>query len=62
MISAPSYGEVNVQVVLEKIGGGGSLTSAGAQFPDKSTDETALIRTKASEDYLRESENKAKPE
>ena len=62
VISARSYGEVNVQVVLEKIGGGGSLTSAGAQFPDKSTDETALILTQAIEDYIKEIESKAKPE
>ena len=62
VISARSYGQVNVQVVLEKIGGGGSLTSAGAQFPDKSTDETAVILTQAIEDYLKEIENKEKPE
>ena len=62
VISARSYGQVNVQVVLEKIGGGGSLTSAGAQFPDKSTDETAFILTQAIEDYLKEIENKEKPE
>jgi len=54
VVSARSYGEVNVQVVLEKIGGGGSLTSAGAQFPDKSTDETAEILVHAIEDYLKE--------
>ena len=54
VVSARSYGQVNVQVVLEKIGGGGSLTSAGAQFPDKSTDETAEILVHAIEDYLKE--------
>ena len=56
MVSARSYGEVNVQVVLEKIGGGGSLTSAGAQFQDKSTDEAAEILVRAIEEYLKESE------
>ena len=59
VISARSYGQVNVQVVLEKIGGGGGLTSAGAQFPDKSTDEAAEILTHAIEEYLREIEKKA---
>ena len=59
VVSARSYGEVNVQVVLEKIGGGGSLTSAGAQFPDKSTDETAEILVRAIEDYLKEISRKA---
>ena len=59
VISARSYGEVNVQVVLEKIGGGGGLTSAGAQFPDKSTDEAAELLTHAIEEYLRDQEKKA---
>ena len=58
VVSARSYGQVNVQVVLEKIGGGGSLTSAGAQFPDKSTDEAAEILVGAIEAYLRETERK----
>lgn len=31
-ISARSYGQMNVQMVLEKLGGGGSITMAGAQF------------------------------
>ncbi len=59
VVSARSYGQVNVQVVLEKIGGGGSLTSAGAQFPDKSTDETAEILVHAIEEYLKETEQKS---
>ncbi|AFA50272.1 DHH family phosphoesterase [Acetobacterium woodii] len=32
-ISARSMGEVNVQVILEELGGGGHLAIAGAQFP-----------------------------
>ena len=40
-ISGRSFGKVNVQVILEKLGGGGHLTSAGAQL--KNTDmNTAL--------------------
>ena len=31
MISARSLGEINVQVIMEKLGGGGHLTTAGAQ-------------------------------
>ena len=30
-ISARSLGDVNVQVIMEKLGGGGHLTTAGAQ-------------------------------
>lgn len=33
-ISARSYGKVNVQVICEKIGGGGNMSTAGAQFKD----------------------------
>ena len=58
VVSARSYGQVNVQMVLEKIGGGGSLTSAGAQFPDKSADEAAEILVGAIEAYLKETERK----
>ena len=33
-ISARSLGEVNVQVIVEALGGGGNSTSAGGQLPD----------------------------
>ena len=33
-ISARSIGEVNVQVLLEELGGGGNKSAAGAQLPD----------------------------
>ena len=31
VVSARSLGEINVQVIMEKLGGGGHLTTAGAQ-------------------------------
>lgn len=31
VISARSLGDINVQVIMEKLGGGGHLTTAGAQ-------------------------------
>lgn len=31
MISARSLGDINVQVLMERMGGGGHLTTAGAQ-------------------------------
>lgn len=34
VISARSLGEVNVQIIMEKLGGGGHLTTAGAQVED----------------------------
>ncbi|MGE5614000.1 MAG: DHH family phosphoesterase [Bacillota bacterium] len=33
-ISGRSLGDINVQVILEKLGGGGHMTVAGAQLPD----------------------------
>lgn len=35
-VSARSMGEVNVQLIMEKLGGGGHLTMAGAQLKDMS--------------------------
>ena len=39
ILSARSMGDVNVQVVLEKLGGGGNAATAGAQVPGKGVDE-----------------------
>jgi len=36
-VSARSLGELNVQVIMESLGGGGHLTMAAAQFPDADT-------------------------
>lgn len=38
-ISARSLGEVNVQVIMENLGGGGHLTNAATQMPDASIEE-----------------------
>ena len=38
-ISGRSYGQINVQVILEKLGGGGHLTMAGAQLYGATTEE-----------------------
>lgn len=38
-ISARSFGAVNVQVIMEKLGGGGHQTMAATQIPDISADE-----------------------
>ncbi len=34
-ISARSLGDINVQVIVERLGGGGNKSTAGAQIPDK---------------------------
>lgn len=38
-LSARSIDELNVQVIMEKMGGGGHMNIAGAQFEDKNMDE-----------------------
>ena len=38
-ISARSYGEFNVHLTMEKLGGGGHMTMAGTQMPNASLDE-----------------------
>lgn len=52
IISGRSLGDINVQVILEKLGGGGHMTIAGAQLKD-TTEEQALTELKeAIDDYL----------
>ena len=38
-ISARSLGEVNVQVIMESLGGGGHLTNAATQLKNVTVDE-----------------------
>ena len=45
-VSARSVDEVNVQVIMEKVGGGGHMTVAGAQFTDITVEE-AVRRVKS---------------
>ena len=52
ILSARSMGDVNVQVVLEKLGGGGNAATAGAQVPNKSVDEVHQLLLQAIEAYL----------
>lgn len=54
LISGRSLGDINVQMVLEKLGGGGSMTIAGAQVPDISIEE-AIIKLKEAIDEYKES-------
>ena len=37
-VSARSFGRINVQIIMEKIGGGGHLTMAGAQLPGETVE------------------------
>lgn len=55
-ISGRSLGDINVQVVLEKLGGGGHLTVAGAQLSGLSMDEAIIKVKNAVDEYLKEGE------
>ncbi|HIV87347.1 MAG TPA: DHH family phosphoesterase [Candidatus Pygmaiobacter gallistercoris] len=55
-ISARSYGELNVQVIMEKLGGGGHLTMAGAQMKDVSLEKTKVYLMAAIDEYRKNQE------
>jgi len=59
-ISGRSLGDINVQVILEKMGGGGHLTVAGSQIPDIDIEEAKEILKKNIFEYLEES-NEQRP-
>lgn len=52
-ISARSIGEINVQIVLEALGGGGHMNMAGAKVSNKSIDEVLIDLKDVMKKYLR---------
>ena len=54
VISARSMGDTNVQVVLEKLGGGGNAATAGAQVPSGSVEEVLQRLLRAIDQYFEE--------
>jgi c-di-AMP phosphodiesterase-like protein len=54
-VSARSMGAVNVQLIMEKLGGGGHLAMAGAQVPSRSTAEVREQLEAAIDEYFKES-------
>lgn len=53
-ISARSQGSINVQLILEKMGGGGHFDSAGAQVKNSSTSTALTTLRSAIDEYLAE--------
>ncbi len=53
-ISGRSIGDVNVQVILEKLGGGGHITLAGAQLEDMTIEEAKRELIEKIEEYYEE--------
>ena len=56
-ISGRSVGEINVQLILEKMGGGGHSTVAGAQVTGKSIDEVKQELLQRIDEYFEETES-----
>ncbi len=55
-ISGRSLGDISVQLILEKLGGGGHLAVAGAQLDNVNIDEAEEILKKAIREYFEEGE------
>jgi c-di-AMP phosphodiesterase-like protein len=51
-ISARSLGDINVQVIMERLGGGGHLTNAATQLSDITVEEAEQKLRAAIDDYL----------
>ncbi len=53
-ISGRSMGDTNVQIILEKLGGGGNAAAAGGQITGQTVDEVAAALARAIDQYLEE--------
>lgn len=53
-ISGRSLGDLSVQLILEKLGGGGHLTVAGAQLENVDLNQAQLMLENAIEEYLKD--------
>ena len=56
-ISGRSIGDINVQVILEKLGGGGHITLAGAQVENMTMEETKQELINRINEYFSEVES-----
>ena len=54
VISGRSMGDVNVQLILERLGGGGTPSTSGAQINDRSIEEVMLALKDAIDGFLDE--------
>ena len=58
-MSARSIDEINVQLVMERLGGGGHLNVAGAQLTDCTIEDAKDIIKNTLEEMLKEGDIKA---
>ncbi|WP_047980145.1 DHH family phosphoesterase [Ornithinibacillus contaminans] len=56
-ISARSLGEINVQIIMEKMDGGGHLTNAATQIEDTTLDDAELLLKDILDEYYEGSES-----
>ena len=55
-ISGRSIGDINVQMIMEKLGGGGHITLAGAQLKDTTLEDAKLLLIEKINEYFKEQE------
>ena len=60
IVSARSLGDINVQTLMEKLGGGGHFTSAAAQTDAPRAEVLAQIKKMIKEHFEREEEERRK--
>lgn len=58
IVSGRSLGDINVQLILESMGGGGHMTIAGAKIPGVSVEQATAILNDAINNYLKEEDIK----
>ncbi len=58
IISGRSLGDINVQLILERIGGGGHMSIAGARISNVSIEEGKKMLINSINNYLKESDRK----
>lgn len=56
LISGRSLGDMNVQIILENLGGGGHITMAGARIKDSNINGVYELLKKEIDEYLKESD------
>ena len=52
-VSARSLGSINVQIIMEKLGGGGHQTMAAAQFKDENEDAVKAKLLSVLDEFLK---------
>ena len=57
-VSARSLGGINVQLIMEKLGGGGNLTTAGARIEDMTVQDALVLLERIVYEAIEEQQEK----